>query len=336
MTKGPCSSLSVLCCLFPLFFPSLASAQIVETVGSRALGMGGAFVAVADDSSATWWNPAGLAAGPFFDLALARAVTRTGEDLPAGRDRGAWFALSTPPFGVSYYRVRIAAVQPPDPTAGAPAGREDGRAGVPVRSLAVSQLGATFVHTLMTGVHAGATVKYVRGTLRSSVGDPLLDGSDLLDRGEELRGGETEGRVDLDVGVLAVGGPFRVGGSVRNVREPEFGEARLPRQVRVGAAFDAARAGLLPLTIALDADLRRYESVTGHRRVVALGGEQWLAGRRLGLRAGARFNTTGAEERAATAGISVAVRSALYVDAHVVRGGTAADQGWGLGLRVSF
>ena len=42
-----------------------AGAQIVESVGSRALGMGGAFVAVASDSTATWWNPAGLAAGPF-------------------------------------------------------------------------------------------------------------------------------------------------------------------------------------------------------------------------------------------------------------------------------
>ncbi len=30
-------------------------------MGARALGMGGAFVAVADDSSATYWNPAGLA-----------------------------------------------------------------------------------------------------------------------------------------------------------------------------------------------------------------------------------------------------------------------------------
>ena len=40
-------------------FPHVpASAQIVESVGHRALGMGGAFVAVADDSTATWWNPA--------------------------------------------------------------------------------------------------------------------------------------------------------------------------------------------------------------------------------------------------------------------------------------
>ena len=30
-------------------------------VGARALSMGGAFVALADDADATYWNPAGLA-----------------------------------------------------------------------------------------------------------------------------------------------------------------------------------------------------------------------------------------------------------------------------------
>ena len=43
-----------------------ANAQIYEIVGTRAQGMGGAFVAVADDATATWWNPAGLATGAYF------------------------------------------------------------------------------------------------------------------------------------------------------------------------------------------------------------------------------------------------------------------------------
>ena len=29
-------------------------------VGARAIGMGGAFVAVADDATAIYWNPAGI------------------------------------------------------------------------------------------------------------------------------------------------------------------------------------------------------------------------------------------------------------------------------------
>jgi hypothetical protein len=298
--------------------------------------MGGAFVGVADDSSATWWNPAGLAAGPFLDVSLARAGTRAGEDAPAGRDLARWFAVSTPPFGFSYYRLRLTRITVPDPTAGQPADREGTRAGVPVRTLATSQLGVTFVQTLFPGVHAGTTVKYVRGTLRSSQEDAQLDVPDLIERGEGLDGGDGEGRFDLDVGVLGVAGPFRAGALVRNVREPEFGGLRLPRQVRVGAAFDGGLAGRLPLTVALDVDLRRYESPTGERRVIAIGAERWFAERRLGVRAGARFNTVGAEERVATAGLSAAVRSALYVDAHVAGGGAADDRGWGLALRVSF
>src|SRR5687768_825184 len=53
---------------------SSAGAQTFETAGVRALGMGGAFVAVADDVSAVWWNPAGLATGPFFSLAIERST----------------------------------------------------------------------------------------------------------------------------------------------------------------------------------------------------------------------------------------------------------------------
>ena len=49
-----------------------ARAQAQPPVGVRAAGMGGAFTAVADDASATFWNPAGLATGAFFSLVLDR------------------------------------------------------------------------------------------------------------------------------------------------------------------------------------------------------------------------------------------------------------------------
>ncbi len=51
----------VLCAALALV-PVTASANFVETeLGARAMGMGGAFVAVADDVTALHWNPAGLA-----------------------------------------------------------------------------------------------------------------------------------------------------------------------------------------------------------------------------------------------------------------------------------
>jgi hypothetical protein len=68
-------------------------------------------------------------------------------------------------------------------------------------------------------------LKYVRGTLRAGREDGFLAPAELLDRGEELEEGDAGNRFDLDLGLLAVGGPLRVGAEVRNLREPEFGGA---------------------------------------------------------------------------------------------------------------
>jgi len=278
--------------------------------------MGGAFVAVADDSTATWWNPAGLAAGPFLDLALGRATTDT-SDGELGHTSASWVALGTPPFGLSYYRLRVNEIEPSGATAQGPVDREEDEGTIrTTEPRSVSQVGATFVHTLVSGVHVGTTLKYLRGTT--------------------VQTGETHGAFDFDAGVLAVRGPIRVGGVVRNVQETEVGAMALSRQVRVGAAFSAAEAGLWPVTVAVDADVRAYRTASGDRRVVAVGGEGWMWTRRVAVRAGARFNTVGAEERALTAGATVAIRSGLYVDGHVVRGGARDERGWGVAARVSF
>ena len=317
-----------------------AFAQTVEAVGTRALGMGGAFVAVADDSSASWWNPAGLAAGPFLDVAIARNGVAIDGTLPASRT-GTWsFTLGTPPFGVSYYRLRITDIAPLDPTAQGRAGREDREAGTAVRSLSLSQFGATVLHTVLTGVHIGSTVKYVRGTARTSAvlgPDAVrLEIPELLDLGDDLEGGDGHGTVDLDIGVLAVAGGLRAGAVVRNLREPSFDGITVPRQVRIGGAFDGEAAGMLPLMVSVDADLRSYDAGAGERRVVAIGAEHWLSRRRVAVRGGARFNTIGATDRAVTVGASVAPRAGLFVDGYAVHGGDTGEGGWGVAARVSF
>lgn len=326
---------SAIVCTFVLSMPALVSGQVTETVGSRALGMGGAFVAVASDSSAVWWNPAGLGAGPFFDMAVARDWEESSEDLPAWRQKTSGFSIGTPPIGFSYYRFRITDIQPFDPTDPGSAGREDRRVGVPVRSLSASHLGLTLVQTLATGVHAGATVKYVRGTVHAGREDGLLPPPDLLDAGEALETSDAEGRFDADIGVLAVAGVVRLGARMRNVFEPEIGGIRLARQTRVGVAIDPEPVTDLALTVALDADLSAYEGPTGERRMVAAGVEQWFVNRRVGIRGGGRVNTVGAQERIATAGASVAVRLGTFVEAYIARG-SAGESGWGVAARVSF
>ena len=318
---------------------SPAAAQSFESVGERALGMGGAFVAVANDSSATWWNPAGLATGPFLDLAVARGSGTADDGLPASRT-GVWsFSLSTPPLGVSYYRLKITEIRAAPATGPAEAGREDRAAGEGLRSLSINQFGATVLHTITTGVTAGATVKYVRGTARGRGSEPADAGTDipeLLDAGDDLEGGEVNTTVDVDLGMLATRGAVRVGVTARNLREPRFGDRKLPRQVRMGAAFDGAAAGTVPVMVSVDADLGRYDGTGGDRRVVAVGVEHWLKPRRLAIRGGARFNTVDQQERTVTVGASVAPRAGLFIEGYAAAGGELDEHGWGVAARVSF
>ena len=330
--------LTTSCLLLTLGIPA-ASAQSFEAVGERALGMGGAFVAVANDNSATWWNPAGLATGPFLDMSLGRAAAGTDTQYPASRGSSWWFSLATPPLGVSYYRLKITDIRVAPPTAAAEPDREDRAAGEGIRSLSISQFGATVLHTITTGVTAGATVKYVRGIARARVLDAADAGAEispLLDAGDRLEGGDSHGAVDVDLGILATRGAVRLGLAARNLREPRLGDRKVPRQVRAGAAFDGAATGTVPVMVSIDADIRRYEGAVGDRRVVAVGGEDGLRPRRWALRGGARFNTVGEQDRTVTAGASVAVRAGLFIDGHAAMGGDASERGWGVAARVSF
>jgi hypothetical protein len=318
---------------------SPAVAQPFEAVGERALGMGGAFVAVANDSTATWWNPAGLASGPFLDLALGGGAASADTDPRAFSSGAWWFSLGTPPLGVSYYRFKITDIQGIPPTEPAGADREDRAAGEGIRSLSINQIGATVLHTITTGVTAGATVKYVRGTVRArpfGTADAGRTISDLLDAGDDLDGGDSDATVDIDLGVLATRGAMRLGLTARNLREPRLAGRELSRLVRAGAAFDGDAAGGVPLTLSVDADLRRYEAAAGDRRVIALGGEYWLRPRSIAVRGGARFNTVGEQDRTVTAGASVAARAGLFIEGHAAVGGDPRERGWGVAARVSF
>jgi hypothetical protein len=185
-------------------------------------------------------------------------------------------------------------------------------------------------------------VKYLRGSVGLGFGNPAMSGSDLLGDAGDLDRGDADNEFDLDLGILSVQGPLRLGLAMRNVLAPSFGigddpfaSIRLPRQLRAGGAFDWSEYGP-PLVVAIDADLKSYDSPWGDRRVVAIGAEHWVRKKRVAVRGGVRFNTVGNEERAGTAGGSVAIYSGLFVDGHVVWGGNADERGWGLAARVSF
>src|SRR5882762_4071999 len=136
----------VLVCAF-LACPSLARAQRYEDIGVRAQGMAGAFVAVADDATATWWNPAGLATGAFFsgvveyDSLQEPRKGDTGAPLPDRRSHAGGVAVAFPALGLSYYRLNISEIRAPNSTAVGSPGRQDQGVGPGVSSLEISQFG---------------------------------------------------------------------------------------------------------------------------------------------------------------------------------------------------
>ena len=302
-----------------------ARAQTFEGLGSRAQGMA-AFVAVADDASAVYWNPAGLASGAYFSLLVDRTEgDASTSDTARGGEQSSWFiGLTTPALGLSYYRLRSSAFRPAAPGSGN---------GSRVESLVTHHAGATLVQTIVQGVAVGGTVKLVRGIasaeFRRGAPDAVLD---------DLEFGLATNRFDADVGVMTTGRLGSVGLTVRNLVEPEFetpqGDVlRLPRQTRAGLALRLTDRW----TAAADIDLTRNPGPAGDVRTFAMGAEGRLTTRAV-VRGGMQLNTTGTEGRTpvATLGASYAVLGSLLIDAHFSTGSESGFTGWGVAGRVAF
>lgn len=320
-----------------VFVPAPASAQIYETVGTRAQGMGGAFVAVVDDATATWWNPAGLILTYF---SLVAEGTRTDAPVDPVPGAAAWrgetrgFAASFPALGLSYYRLRISEIAPRASTAGTQPGREDlGVAGGGVRSLNTHQFGATIGQSLGTHLIVASTLKLVRaGTVSSGTGS--LDEAADLDVPLETSG-------DLDVGALATFGRTRFGVSVKHLNEPSFGDASgaftLKRQARAGVAWAGGQPGsLATITAAFDLDLTKTPTALGDVRHVAAGIELLLPRQRFAVRGGVSANTVGEIANSTSAGISLGVLRGVYLDGARTFGSDKSRSGWAVGLRLTI
>lgn len=285
---------------FLLALSGEASAQTTDAIGVRAQGMAGAFTAVADDATATYWNPAGLAGGALISglLEYARPDRDFNETV-----RGV--AAAYPALGVAYYRLPVSQIRVSTPTGGTLVGRQD--QGV------LSLYGAT---------------------VGQSIGEHLVIGTTL----KLLHADDT--RADLDVGVMATFGPARIGATLRDVAEPTFGGGAgaftLQRHARAGFALGSGTRGVIGrATVSVDGDLTKTDTFRGEERNIAVGAEAWMPQQTLGIRGGFSKNTIGDGGTLWSGGLSLALRRGTYVDGYASTG-DLVRHGWGFSLRVTF
>ncbi|HXE79687.1 MAG TPA: conjugal transfer protein TraF [Vicinamibacterales bacterium] len=320
-----------------------ASPQVpFESVGTRALGMGGAFVAVADDASATYWNPAGLPGIAFFDASFEVGRQTETDDHGPVLTAGGWrvestrFAIATPVLAFSYGRLVLGEVRP---AVASPCPCEE-PAAVPGRAVHAHNMGVTLVQSVTDWVVLGSTLRLLRAGAEPAPVDAEAPVEEAV-RHVAQRDVSLSSRFDADIGALAWIGRLRLGLVARNLTAPEIetssGTLEIERQVRAGLSVGGEPArGQRPWAVALDADLTTIALPDGRRRSLALGAERWWGNRSVALRGGARVQTVDDARPAVSGGISVALRTGLLIEAQATRGEDDHDRGWSAGARLTF
>ena len=182
-------------------------------VGARALGMGGAFVAVADDASACYWNPAGLVQlknkevqAMYSLLSIDRKYNFLNYAQPLKDDR--CFGVSVVDFGVGDIRETKS-----------PEDKNIGMFGDQENALIVSYAG-----NMENGLLLGGNLKYITQSMNPSEGKKSADGIGV-DMGMLWKA-----KPNLTVGLLLQD----VGGSLKwNTGHKD----RLPVVIKAGTAY---------------------------------------------------------------------------------------------------
>jgi hypothetical protein len=259
--------------------------------------MAGAFVAVADDASATWWNPAGLP--------TALAVVDLSADVMEGGGRAV--ALTFPSLGLSYYGLKISQIQPFSPIESAGSGRQDDGA--------VDQFGATFGHSISEHFVVATTVKLVNARSETQA--------------------DADIGVMVSFGAIRLGATVRdlrnpTFGSGGDAFSPG-------RRARAGAAFMASGRGVLDrVALALDADLNAASIGAREERDLSAGVETWWWTGRFAVRGGAGTSTAGGEGAFGAVGVSVTPYPRVNFDVAATRGTASARNRWSCGVRLTF
>jgi len=245
-----------------LVTPAVASADTGTTgfaflklgVGARAMGLGSAYVALADDPTAIYWNAAGLAS-----LTGTQVTAMHNEWIQDFRQEFAAVGTRLGPgsFGASFSGFYSSEFERRDET-----GTLTGHFGF--NDLALS--GGYGVH-IVKGLGAGVALRYVREMIDQETADALL-----ADVGAQYRLKES--------GVTFGAAVQNLGSSAKFISE----SFPMPRTMRLGAAFTHdlhALQGRGTLT----AEYRKARDDDGHFHI----GGEYVYRDHLALRAGGKF-----------------------------------------------
>ncbi|MGE5554032.1 MAG: hypothetical protein ACM3XZ_08955 [Betaproteobacteria bacterium] len=280
-------------------------------LGARAMGMGGAYVALADDASAVYWNPAGLAEVKWVSVTPVVGIATSGyqslkdfadlmetkvnytdlniptKDFNLGASASGLAGIVTKRFGVSYM-----------PSASVSFGYDFDEP-APHSNTAIQARATVYQDTVLSaalplakapfnlaGLNVGANLKFIKGEYYSA------DAKLVENQKPELTLGATGNGVALDVGAQAqVSERLRLGLVARDVyRRVDWSAADHPEDgrptIQAGVAFKAP----LGLTLAADVENGRFDGkdVTRWR----FGLEESLFGV-LAVRGGYRTNPEG-------------------------------------------
>jgi len=263
--------------ILPLLHSPAQAAFIDDGWGARPVGLGGAFTAIADDSNAPLYNPAGIVQVQWNEMSAMYARLFSGLTLYAGQDTvhldESYLSFVSKPssfgsFGISWANFNTTHLY-----------RED------TVTFSYARYAGDFIPALDNKLSLGVNLKYLHRGISldaQSAGDPVFSGgtsasaytvdAGLLWKPEE---GEWEG--------------WRVGLSALNLTQPNVGFQvvdKVPMEVRLGVAHQSKQMPWLVPTF----DLTRRNGITGYQGGV----ESWLFHDTVGLRAGANQDSASA------------------------------------------
>ena len=194
------------------------------------------------------------------------------------------------------------------------------------QTLHLSQFGGTILQSMTKGLILGTTLKLMRGYSTSA---PVtnLDVNEALKAGADLDG-DSVNKFDYDIGIMMQAPKVRIGVTLKNMQQPSFPSSagtaiELKRHGRIGLAVIPTTG----LTLAMDLDLDKADTLNGLRRMIAFGGESKLGSHVL-VRGGVRWSLDGERRRVGTAGFSYQLKKGFWLDSQYTQGDYGGDRGY--------